>query len=261
MIEMIRISEAPLEWRQPKAFHRYYELMTDGQVTATLRFEKSCGTLATAGYGGHRWTFKRTDTSFDSQVRSPTDPGQSIATPEHRAAPVKLGKGGEFSIQKLCTKSDVLVLREPRETAGRKLIAHTGDRVQRAIELKTESALSPWKEKKEQKDNWQRLDDHLQSDAERPKQSAATRCAVKPNQTGGEQSADSAEIDPRGEVLRKEEAAQTKKPTEQHQHLKIPDRIRFEQLERQQDQKDSEPGFHASKSAIGKSDTANSDRK
>ena len=60
MLAMNPTLGARLEWRQPKAFQRYYEFMTDGELAATLRFEKSCGTLATAEYGGHRWTFKRT---------------------------------------------------------------------------------------------------------------------------------------------------------------------------------------------------------
>ena len=49
-----------LEWRQPKAFQRYHELIADGELAASLRFEKSCGTLATGEYAQSRWTFKRT---------------------------------------------------------------------------------------------------------------------------------------------------------------------------------------------------------
>src|SRR5271169_4895055 len=48
------------EWRQPEVFRRFHELMADGRTVASLRFEKSCGTLATAEYGEARWTFKRT---------------------------------------------------------------------------------------------------------------------------------------------------------------------------------------------------------
>lgn len=48
------------EWSQPEAFRRFHQLMADGQVVAGLRFEKTCGTLATAEYGDARWTFKRT---------------------------------------------------------------------------------------------------------------------------------------------------------------------------------------------------------
>ena len=47
------------EWRQPEAFRRYHELMADGRNVASLRFEKGCGTLATAEYGDAQWTFKR----------------------------------------------------------------------------------------------------------------------------------------------------------------------------------------------------------
>jgi hypothetical protein len=49
-----------LEWRQPRAFERYHELTVGDEITGTLRFEKRCGTLATAEYGGRSWTFKRT---------------------------------------------------------------------------------------------------------------------------------------------------------------------------------------------------------
>jgi len=49
-----------LEWRQPGALHRVYQLTEDGREIATLRFEKSCGSLATGICGEARWTFKRT---------------------------------------------------------------------------------------------------------------------------------------------------------------------------------------------------------
>jgi len=49
-----------LEWRQPGALHRFYQLTQDGREIATLRFEKSYGSLATGVCGQARWTFKRT---------------------------------------------------------------------------------------------------------------------------------------------------------------------------------------------------------
>ena len=49
-----------LEWRQPNAFRRIYELTCDGNEVATLRFEKGLGSLATAECGSGKWTFKRT---------------------------------------------------------------------------------------------------------------------------------------------------------------------------------------------------------
>src|SRR5271165_6025854 len=49
-----------LEWRQPGALHRVYQLTEGGREIATLRFEKSCGSLATGICGEARWTFKRT---------------------------------------------------------------------------------------------------------------------------------------------------------------------------------------------------------
>lgn len=49
-----------LEWRQPAALQRFYQLTQDGSEIATLRFEKAYGSLATGEYGQARWTLKRT---------------------------------------------------------------------------------------------------------------------------------------------------------------------------------------------------------
>jgi len=67
-----------MEWNQPRAFERYYEFLIDGELTGTLKFAKSSETLATAEYGGRRWTFKRSgfwspkisvhDTDTDNEV-------------------------------------------------------------------------------------------------------------------------------------------------------------------------------------------------
>ena len=49
-----------LEWRQPEVLSRFYQLTDNGREIATLRFESSCGSLATGECGQARWTFKRT---------------------------------------------------------------------------------------------------------------------------------------------------------------------------------------------------------
>jgi hypothetical protein len=60
VIALNRTVGTQFEWRQPEAFRRFHELMACGKTVASLRFEKGCGTLATATYGDARWTFKRT---------------------------------------------------------------------------------------------------------------------------------------------------------------------------------------------------------
>ncbi len=49
-----------LEWRQPAAFSRHYELVSGEMVLGGLRFLKAMGTLAEGWVGEDRWTFKRT---------------------------------------------------------------------------------------------------------------------------------------------------------------------------------------------------------
>ena len=49
-----------LEWRQPEALHRLYQLTRGGEVIATLCFEKRSGSLATGESGKNQWTLKRT---------------------------------------------------------------------------------------------------------------------------------------------------------------------------------------------------------
>jgi hypothetical protein len=48
------------EWRRPDAGRRCYYLSGDGEVIASVRFEKSSGTLASLEFGGRVWTCKRT---------------------------------------------------------------------------------------------------------------------------------------------------------------------------------------------------------
>lgn len=47
-----------LEWSQPET-RRFYQLTLNGGTIATLRFEKSIGSLATGECGSSKWTFKR----------------------------------------------------------------------------------------------------------------------------------------------------------------------------------------------------------
>jgi len=48
-----------IEWRQPSAFTRSYELVSGDDVLATLVFPKVFGSLADARWGSEAWTFKR----------------------------------------------------------------------------------------------------------------------------------------------------------------------------------------------------------
>ena len=50
---------ARLEWREPKAMERFYELRSDRDIFATLSFRSAFGTMATAETGDGTWTFKR----------------------------------------------------------------------------------------------------------------------------------------------------------------------------------------------------------
>lgn len=53
-------SSSPLAWAQPKAMSRAYELRSADSLVGYLRFEKSCGSLASAEVASQKWTFKRT---------------------------------------------------------------------------------------------------------------------------------------------------------------------------------------------------------
>ena len=52
-------SSSPLVWTQPKAMSRAYELRSADSLIGTLRFEKSCGSVASAEVASQKWTFKR----------------------------------------------------------------------------------------------------------------------------------------------------------------------------------------------------------
>jgi hypothetical protein len=54
------VAGGPLYWIQPKTFERRFELRAgDGSLVASLRWERACGTLATAVSAEGGWTFKR----------------------------------------------------------------------------------------------------------------------------------------------------------------------------------------------------------
>ena len=48
-----------LKWVQPRARSPFFELRSDDDVVATLSWEKTFGTLATAQTAEKTWTFKR----------------------------------------------------------------------------------------------------------------------------------------------------------------------------------------------------------
>jgi hypothetical protein len=48
-----------LIWQQPHAHERRYELRSGDDTLATLRWEKGCGSLASAASADGQWTFKR----------------------------------------------------------------------------------------------------------------------------------------------------------------------------------------------------------
>jgi len=62
MTRPVQVAGSRFEWRLLEAGPRSYQLIADGQTVAILRFEKRCGTLATAEWlphPGFRWTCKR----------------------------------------------------------------------------------------------------------------------------------------------------------------------------------------------------------
>jgi hypothetical protein len=56
----MKLVPGELEWGQPEAFRRRYQLTKNGQVVGTLGFEKLGGSLATGQCGPNSWTMKRT---------------------------------------------------------------------------------------------------------------------------------------------------------------------------------------------------------
>lgn len=60
MKKLSEVEGRSLYWVQPKSQVRFFELrVEDSFIVATLGFEKSTGTLATAQVAGESWTFKR----------------------------------------------------------------------------------------------------------------------------------------------------------------------------------------------------------
>ena len=59
MKNLTEIFGAKLEWREPKATARHYELRAGGELCGALNFRSAWGTLATAETAGGAWTFKR----------------------------------------------------------------------------------------------------------------------------------------------------------------------------------------------------------
>ncbi|MBI5282227.1 MAG: hypothetical protein HY858_11145 [Candidatus Solibacter usitatus] len=60
MILIQRNQLAGLEWRQPGAFARTFELRAGDSLLARLEFKKTLGTLAEAETAQGKWSFKRT---------------------------------------------------------------------------------------------------------------------------------------------------------------------------------------------------------
>ena len=52
-------NDGPLVWSQPKSLSREYQLANGDALVGRLRFEKLCGSLATAAVASQNWTFKR----------------------------------------------------------------------------------------------------------------------------------------------------------------------------------------------------------
>jgi hypothetical protein len=53
------VAERPLRWTQPSALSREYELRDGDEVLATLRWQKTFGSLALAESADGAWSFKR----------------------------------------------------------------------------------------------------------------------------------------------------------------------------------------------------------
>jgi hypothetical protein len=59
MQSLSKVAGMPLYWVQPETFTRWFELRAGEHLVATLGWQTSCGTLATAESAEGRWTFKR----------------------------------------------------------------------------------------------------------------------------------------------------------------------------------------------------------
>jgi hypothetical protein len=84
-----------LEWRQTSVFHRDYQLCSGDRQVAGLTFRSALGSLAEAGLGGERFTFKRT--GFLSRVVTARREGGEENLAEFRAN--WCGNKGELRLQ------------------------------------------------------------------------------------------------------------------------------------------------------------------
>lgn len=60
MKSISELARSPMTWVQTAAMSNEYELHGEGEVLATLRWQKRFGTLALGEVAGAKWTFKRT---------------------------------------------------------------------------------------------------------------------------------------------------------------------------------------------------------
>jgi hypothetical protein len=83
-----------LEWTQPGAFSRHYELRSGDAVLATLDFVKAFGSLARAETADKAWTFKRSGFFSPRVTARIEDQEMDIAT----YVPNWSGTKGEFTL-------------------------------------------------------------------------------------------------------------------------------------------------------------------
>lgn len=79
-----------LEWTQPRALKREFELKDDGETVAQLHFRSSFGSFATAEAGDESWTFKRVGFWQTRVTICPAGP-----VPQGRRRAASLVKGGD----------------------------------------------------------------------------------------------------------------------------------------------------------------------
>jgi len=53
-----------MEWTQPKASEKYFELRDQGLIIGSMRFRSSSGTLAVVQSDSRQWSFKRIGFTF-----------------------------------------------------------------------------------------------------------------------------------------------------------------------------------------------------
>lgn len=75
----VPFSSSPLVWAQPKTMSRVYELRSADSPVGYLRFEKPCGSLASAEVASQKWTFKRVGFLAPRVTVRSTNPEAEIA--------------------------------------------------------------------------------------------------------------------------------------------------------------------------------------